>query len=92
MTWSTLLKRRKLNSSIFEISILAKRFASENIIRSDGIGFFILHGDILQTVFSTLLHSTTFMSFSGRLYFHLRKRLQLMKMVEKGHKGSKIGF
>ena len=52
---------------------------------SDGIGFFILHGDIYRYLFYLLLHSTAFMSFSGRLYFYLIKRLQVMKMVEKGH-------
>ena len=63
-----------------------------SVILSDGIGFFILHGDILRTLFSLLAHSTAFMSFSGWLYFYLRKRMQVMKKVEKGHKRLKIWF
>ena len=47
------------------------------------VKLFTLKGDISRTLFSLLLNSTAFMSFSGRFYFYPRKRIQVMKKVEK---------
>ena len=63
-----------------------------SLIVSDGIGFFILHGDIYEVHFSLLLRSTPFTIFSGPIHFRMKKRWKVLKSVEKGGFGHKSGF
>ena len=50
---------------------------------SDGIGFFILYGDVFEMLISQLLRSAPFTIFSGHKLFRIKKRWKVLKSVEK---------